>query len=156
MFGFLSKHPVGTIVLAFGLGVFALSFGIGKTQWGAESARLFPQMASIVIAVLGALYLRQEVLGQVEEPQPGAGERQLLWLAILGGIYIFAIGKFGYLLSTGAVFPIVLWIFGTRSVVALAASSIAAPMGFHILFFEILGLFSPRGAWFDLLNVLGM
>ncbi len=48
--------------------------------------------------------------------------------------------------------PVVLYIFGVRSRIGLAISVIVCPLIFHIIFFELLGVFPPYGEVFDLLD----
>ncbi|WP_209000640.1 hypothetical protein, partial [Labrenzia sp. DG1229] len=71
---------------------------------------------------------------------------------VIALLYQQSIRWFGYVLPTALAAPVVLFLFGIRSRVGLAVSVILCPLIFHILFFELLGVFPPYGEVFDLLD----
>lgn len=85
---------------------------------------------------------------------PASGTREILTLFLIALIYQQSFRWFGYLLPTAAAAPVVLYLFGVRSRLGLAASAILCPLVFHIIFFELLGVFPPYGEVFDLLDVI--
>ena len=58
------------------------------------------------------------------------------------------------MIATAVAAPLALWIFGVRSVVGLSAAAALCPAVYHMVFFELLGVFPPLGRWFDLLDVI--
>jgi hypothetical protein len=144
----------GAVLAALGLLAFLLSFQIGSEQWGAESARLFPQIVAAVLLLL-SLKLAFSSDGSDANTLPSKSEAaQVGSLFMLGLCYIFLIDKLGFLISTAVVTPLVCYLFGLRNPLRLLVTAIAAPVGLHVVFFELLGLFPPYGEWFDLLDVL--
>ncbi|NKB54400.1 MAG: hypothetical protein GKR97_19705 [Rhizobiaceae bacterium] len=75
----------------------------------------------------------------------------LLTVAVL---YVWLISKFGYLISTATIAPMVMWMFGMRNPLALVATAILCPATYHYTFFVALGVFPPYGEWFDLLDII--
>lgn len=144
----------GAALAALGLTAFVLSFRIGITQWGAESARMFPQIVAAGLLLLSA---RLAFLAAPEEDDslPAGPElAQIAQLFVLGVCYIFLIDKFGFLIATFFPTPVVFWLFGLRRPMGLLIATILTPVLLHIIFFELLGLFPPFGEWFDLLDIL--
>ncbi|WP_150526552.1 tripartite tricarboxylate transporter TctB family protein [Roseibium sediminis] len=151
----IKQFAPGAATLLIGLAAAVASFQIGLDYDGSWGPRIFPLMSAGVLILLGALMLRSAT------SEPGNTSPQesvprdpfiLLGLVIL---YLWLIGKVGYLISTAMVTPATLWLFGIRNPLALAFSALAAPAIFHLIFFELLGVFPPYGAWFDLLDVIG-
>lgn len=78
----------------------------------------------------------------------------ILGLFVIALLYQQFIRWFGYVLPTAIVAPVVLYIFGVRSWVGLAVSVVVCPLIYHIIFFELLGVFPPYGEVFDLLDAI--
>lgn len=158
----MADTAVGAGLVAIG-GLAALGgFAIAPDYDGSTTARIFPLLTALALAVTGGLMLRP---GTRTAPRalPGsgeAGERQASLrgpFAILGVTvgYLWLIGKIGYLLSTALAAPAALWFFGVRAPLGLLASAVLCPLVYHLIFFEALGTFPPYGAWVDPLLSLG-
>lgn len=145
----------GAALAALGMIAFGFSFAIGNVQWGGESARLFPQIVSLILVILA---IRLVFLAQTPtEASNTPSKSELVSIAQLltvGVVYVFLIDKFGFLIATATATPVVFFLFGLRSRFGLALTAIAVPVGLHVIFFELLGLFPPLGQWFDLIDVL--
>lgn len=145
----------GAAVVLVGFAAVVGSFWIARDYDGSWGPRIFPLMSATALILLGGLMLRSanttapEAAGEERIPR---GPFMLLALVVL---YLWLIGKLGYLLSTGLVTPAALWLFGIRNPIGLAIAAVAAPAVFHLVFFGLLGVFPPYGAWFDLLDVIG-
>ncbi|MEX0366366.1 MAG: tripartite tricarboxylate transporter TctB family protein [Ruegeria sp.] len=119
-------------------------------------AGIVPFAASVALLVLSGLVL----LGGLRATQTGpdiaqerdTGTLDILILFAVALIYQQSFRWFGYVLPTAIVAPVVLYIFGVRNWIGLAVSMIACPLIFHIIFFELLGVFPPYGEVFDLLD----
>ena len=119
-------------------------------------AGIVPFSASIALLVLSGLLL----IGGVRTTQSGhdiaegtdSGTLDILILFAIALIYQQSFRWFGYVLPTAIVAPVVLYLFGVRNWVGLAISVVACPFAFHIIFFELLGVFPPYGEVFDLLD----
>jgi putative tricarboxylic transport membrane protein len=150
-------HQTGPAIALLTMGVVAVtaSFWIPLDYDGSMGARIFPLMSAGVLILLGGLMLRPVKVDhetEVSQASIPTGPLMLLAVAVL---YLWLIGKLGYLISTGFVTPVALWLFGIRRPAGLVVGALAAPVIFHLIFFEALGVFPPYGAWFDLLNLNG-
>ena len=143
----------GAVLAALGLGAFLLSFGVGTHAWGAESARMFPQIVAVVLLVL-SLWLTFSPTTDGTELPDRPELVLVICLFLLGAGYTFLIDKFGFLIATFVATPVVFGMFGLRRPLGLLIAAVAVPAALHVVFFELLGLFPPFGAWFDLLDVL--
>jgi putative tricarboxylic transport membrane protein len=90
-----------------------------------------------------------------QAPQNNDGVLYISGLFAIALLYQQSIRWFGYVLPTALVAPIVLYIFGVRSWTGLAVSVVVCPLIYHIIFFELLGVFPPFGVVFELLTVIG-
>lgn len=111
--------------------------------------RVFPLISAAALILLGGLMLRPSTQKAPDLAPITHAQSTLLALLIA---YLWAIGKFGYLISTAFAAPAALWIFGIRNPVALVVAAVIMPIVYHLLFFKVLGVFPPYGAWFDLLD----
>lgn len=144
---------VGGILLMVGGVASYLSWHVGATPWGGESARLFPLIISLAIAAMSLLLLVQS-FGPVREALSlGKETRDVVFLSLIGIAYIALISKVGYLLATGLCAPLGFWIFGVRSWMGLILAALLCPLAYHLIFFVALGIFPPYGEWFDLLDL---
>ena len=119
-------------------------------------AGIVPFAASVALLALSSLLLlnglraTQTDHGVTEGHDTGTMDILVLFAIAL--FYQQSFRWFGYILPTAIVAPVVLYIFGVRSWIGLAVSVVACPLIFHIIFFELLGVFPPYGEVFDLLD----
>lgn len=118
-------------------------------------AGIVPFSASLALLGLASFMLGSTAFAGA--PKPGEDEKQpfpgnVIGLFVIALLYQQSIRWFGYVLPTALAAPVVLFLFGIRSRVGLAVSVILCPLIFHILFFELLGVFPPYGEVFDLLD----
>ena len=139
-------------MLVVGIGTVVATLWILLDHNGSWDARSFPLISAATLILLGGLLLRPSADEEAPATSIPRGPFYLLALVI---IYLWLIGKFGYLISTAAIAPVTLWLFGIRNPTTLAVAAIAIPAAYHVLFFEVLGVFPPYGEWFDLFDVIG-
>jgi len=143
---------IGIVLTTFGIAILIASFQIDKDPGGGWGARIFPMFGSIALLMVGILELRFGLRDTQARPDYIPSNILVLFGLAIG--YIFLIGKIGYLLSTGLVAPMVFLVFGVRNLIGLFASAVLCPVAYHLIFFELLGVFPPYGKWFDLLSVI--
>ncbi|WP_224826470.1 tripartite tricarboxylate transporter TctB family protein [Cognatishimia sp. MH4019] len=146
------SRTVGVALILIGIGATFVSMGIGLDQYGRWGARYFPLGGSLALLILGVAELWSA------KPSPKTDRQHLPAigaLLLLSVVYIWAISAFGYLLSTALAAPLALYIFGVRNLIGLCAAAVLCPAIYHSIFFVVLGVFPPLGAWFDLLDVIG-
>jgi hypothetical protein len=153
----LNLHQTGPAIALLATGAVALtaSFWIPLDYDGSMGARVFPLISAGVLILLGGLMLRPVKANEETEASHAGIPAGPLMLLALVVFYLWLISKLGYLISTGLVTPVALWLFGIRNPVGLAVAALTAPFTFHLIFFEVLGVFPPHGAWFDLLDLIG-
>lgn len=143
----------GALVL---MGLLAGYFGlqIPAEADGGTGARTFPYIGAASVTFLGALETWRGIRN--DAPPFALSDRggAIAGMLAVSVIYILMIGKIGYLVATGLAAPLAMWLFGMRQPLALLASAILCPIAYHLIFFELLGVFPPYGEWFDLLDVL--
>ena len=119
-------------------------------------AGIVPFAASVTLLALSGLVLmnglRLVQSRQVVVEERDTGTLDILILFAIALIYKQSFRCFGYVLPTAITAPVVLYIFDVRSRIGLAISVIVCPLIFHIIFFELLGVFPPYGEVFDLLD----
>ncbi len=119
-------------------------------------AGIVPFAASVALLALSGLVLmnglRLVQARQAAVEEGDTGTLNILILFAIALIYQQSFRWFGYVLPTAITAPVVLYIFGVRSRIGLAISVIVCPLIFHIIFFELLGVFPPYGEVFDLLD----
>lgn len=142
------------------LAVIALVGLLGAWQVPAASpgdtwAGIVPFSASLALLGLSAIMLGSSAFAGAsgrEEERKQPFPTDVIGLFFVALLYQQSIRWFGYVLPTAVAAPIVLFLFGVRNPVGLATSLILCPLVFHILFFELLGVFPPYGEVFDLLD----
>ncbi|WP_371229903.1 tripartite tricarboxylate transporter TctB family protein [Roseovarius sp. 2305UL8-3] len=147
---------IGSVILAIGLAALAASFQIEPDYSGQTGARAFPIMSAGALLLLGALQLfsaSRTDARPAPEKKKGGLRGPFLLLGLVGA-YLWLIGKLGYLIATGLVVPVALAMFGVRNPVGLVIAAVVVPAIYHLIFFELLGVFPPYGQWFDLLDVI--
>lgn len=118
-------------------------------------ARIFPYLASGAILIFGVLELVKGIRGA--DTTPFALTKvplDIVSLLVLAIVYVWLVTKLGYLIATGLVAPAALFLFGIRNPVGLLLAMVLCPVVYHVIFFELLGVFPPFGDWFDLLDVI--
>ena len=141
-------------MLVIGALFLSASFGIKVQEQGGIGPRVFPMAGSLLMAGLGLL----QIAGAWKSAASGTIlGKDLLPAAALAGlsvIYVIGITQVGYLLSTMAAAPAVLFLFGIRSPAGLILAAVMCPAVYHLIFFVGLGVFPPYGLQFDLLDVI--
>jgi hypothetical protein len=145
---------VGGVIAAFGLVALALGWSIEADAQGNANARIFPVMGAGVLVLLGLLEFRRGWLSDTRPLALGGDMPAVLSLLALACSYAWLISKLGYLLATGMIAPVAMWLFGIRNPLGLVAAAILCPAIYHLIFFELMGVFPPYGEWFDLLDVI--
>lgn len=143
---------IAAVLTMFSIAALAASFQIEKDPGGGWGARIFPLFGSGALLVVGLLELRNALQGKLPKSPPAAPSVWALLGLALG--YVWLIGKIGYLFSTALAAPLALWIFGIRRPSGLLLAAILCPAIYHLIFFELLGVFPPYGQWIDLLDIL--
>lgn len=143
---------IAAVLTVFSIAALIASFQIEKDPGGGWGARIFPLFGSGALLIVGLLEMRNALQGAVPHSKPAAPSVWLLLGLALG--YVWLIGKVGYLLSTAVAAPLALWIFGIRRPAGLLLSAVLCPLIYHLIFFELLGVFPPYGQWIDLLDIL--
>ncbi|WP_298922204.1 tripartite tricarboxylate transporter TctB family protein [uncultured Roseobacter sp.] len=147
---------VGAVLTVLGLaaGYYASLIPQGA-EGGIGGARIFPYIASGAILVCGILELLSGLRRQDTSPlrlTDIPGEIASLLAIAIG--YVWLVSKLGYLIATGLIAPLAMLLFGIRNPPGLMAAAILCPAIYHLIFFELLGVFPPFGEWFDLLDIL--
>lgn len=154
---------VAIVLIATGALVIFQSFQIPVTRVGGWGPRAFPVLAALGVVIAGLLVLIPALRGAaspaaqdsapVEGALPGA-IWSVLGLIALGSAYIWSLDKIGYLLATALVAPAAFALFGVRRPLPLVIAAIACPIAYQIIFFELLRVYPPRGAWIDIVDQL--
>ncbi|WP_318167829.1 tripartite tricarboxylate transporter TctB family protein [Roseobacter sp.] len=147
-----APRVVGVALILIGIGATLTSMGIALDQYGRWGARLFPLAGSAALILLGVAEFRNAAGASVVERRHLPTVAALLVVSVG---YVWAISAVGYLIATAAAAPAALAIFGVRYPLRLAAAALLCPLGYHVVFFELLGVFPPLGRYFDLLDVIG-
>lgn len=145
---------VGGVLTVFGVAAVVASFQINPDPDGSAGARIFPLVGSVSILVLGVLELTNGLRGRSGPLEMGRKAGPVFALLLLSLLYVWLIGRFGYLIATGVTAAAALWMFGIRSPIGLVIAAVLCPAAYHLIFFELLGVFPPYGEWFDLLDVI--
>ena len=74
----------------------------------------------------------------------------------VGGIFLFLFPRIGYLSSIAVLLAMIFMAVGERRVLRILMFSICGAIVFHILFVGVMGVFMPRGTWFDIATFLGV
>ncbi|NJM81121.1 MAG: tripartite tricarboxylate transporter TctB family protein [Tabrizicola sp.] len=141
---------VGGGLALLGLAAAASALFIPLGPGGDWGARLFPLMAAGTMAFAGLAEARRTAERSL---MPGAPVIPVVLLALLATLYVWLMGRVGFLISTAAIVPPTLWLFGIRRPLPLAIAALAVPLALHLAFFRALGVFPPSGQWFDLLDL---
>lgn len=85
---------------------------------------------------------------------PSSAVVEVFALAVLAFVYYGGLVLFGYVLPTLVVAPAVFAAFGMRGFGKLLAAAIVCPLLLYLLFFVVLGVYPPRGEWFDMMDII--
>ena len=153
----------GAIIALIGIGAIWGAWQVPVSSANETWAGLVPMVIACGLFFLGCAIVLARVF---DAPAPTVAEEQqakfslpadvlvVLGLLMLSLVYYQLIQLFGYLLATAVVAPIVLLVSGVRSYTGLAVSIVLCPLFFHIIFFELLGVYPPYGELFDLLDLI--
>lgn len=146
------------LVLAL-ISIFAIweAWQVPAASPGDTWAGIVPFSAALaLLALSGVMVLSatRQTAGDTSDDQDSNATLQIIGLFIIAMLYQQSFRWFGYLLPTALVAPVVLFMFGVRSRTGLALSAVLCPLAFHIIFFELLGVFPPYGEVFDLLDAI--
>lgn len=147
---------IGVVIFTIGLMAFVVSFQIEPDYSGQTGARAFPMISAGALMILGVFQVfgaTKACAGPASENVKGGIRGPFLFLGLIV-VYLWLIGKLGYLIATGLAAPVALAMFGIRNPLGLAMAAIVVPAIYHLIFFELLGVFPPYGQWFDLLDVI--
>lgn len=145
---------VGSALVLLGLAAGWFGLQIAPDTDGGHGARIFPLMASAAILLMGGLELRRGLAGDNTPIALSNSPSAILGLLALSVAYVFVVTKLGYLIATALAAPLAMWLFGMRSPLWLVVTALVCPVVYHLIFFELLGVFPPFGEWFDLLDII--
>ncbi|MEM6636925.1 MAG: tripartite tricarboxylate transporter TctB family protein [Pseudomonadota bacterium] len=151
----MRRYIESVVLTAIGaLGIWG-AWQVPAASSGDTWAGVVPFAAALaLIALAGIMALsaaRQPADGPVEST---SGMLDILILFAVALLYQQSLRWFGYILPTAIAAPIVLYLFGVRNWIGLGLSVVLCPLVFHVIFFELLGVFPPFGLVFDLLFYL--
>lgn len=149
-----SSVCVGAGLALLGLLAGWFAFQIPADTDGGIGARIFPYLGAGALALLGGLELRKGLAGAHKSAALTNRPMPILGLLAMAILYVWLITKLGYLIGTGLIAPLAMWVFGMRNPLGLLITAILCPAIYHYIFFELLGVFPPYGEWFDLLDVI--
>ena len=143
----------GLALAAVGVGLFWLTQDIRITEVGLVGPRFVPQVVSVLLTV-GGLALMISANGQSGDMKRNAPWRAA-GLVVIGLAHVYLTPLIGYLATSALVAAATLALFGIRDWRVLAAGTLALPLIMHLTFIELMGVFMPRGRWFDVLALFG-
>ena len=150
----MRAYAEGLVMAAISLVALWGAWQVPGATPGDTWAGIVPFSAGLALLLLSGLM----ILGASQQTASGeaktdhAATFEIIGLFLIALIYQQSFRWFGYLLPTAIVAPIVLYMFGVRSWIGLALSVVICPLVFHVIFFELLGVFPPFGEVFDLLD----
>ena len=154
-----ADRSLGLALVAIGVAACGSGLAIGGWAEGAWGPRTVPLLAAATLVASGAAVVLAAPFAGLASPvkhttQDGAprSEAAVAWLLGLAVLYLLAIDRIGYLAATLLMAPATFWLFGVRRPATLLVAALVVPLALHIVFFRILGVFPPLGAWFDLLD----
>jgi len=146
---------IGLFLSAIGGLACFLTLGMDTVSSDSHGAQIFPLIGSLLVLVFGLVEIIRAVRGNDSSVRLSNRPVIIFNLLLLCGTYLWGIHYFGYVLATAIAAPLIFWLFGNRTPLTLLAASFVIPFVFHLLFFELLGVFPPYGQWFDFLDLLG-
>lgn len=159
----ISRFSEAIILLLLGISAIWGALQVPPASANETWAGTVPMGAAIFLVII-ALWM---VLSELSVPSPKSGESDeakqasdnsatlhVISLFAVAIVYQQSMRWFGYVLPTAIVAPVVLALFGVRNLMGLALAVALCPLVFHVIFFELLGVFPPYGEVFDLLDFL--
>lgn len=150
----MRAYAEGLVMAAISLVALWGAWQVPGATPGDTWAGIVPFSAGLALLLLSGLIIlgasQQTATG--EDKTDHAATFEIIGLFLIALIYQQSFRWFGYLLPTAIIAPIVLYMFGVRSWIGLALSVVICPLVFHVIFFELLGVFPPFGEVFDLLD----
>lgn len=150
----MRAYAEGLVLTAISLVALWGAWQVPGATPGDTWAGIVPFSASLALLALSGLMIlgasQQTAMG--EDKTDHTTTFEIIGLFLIALVYQQSFRWFGYLLPTAVVAPIVLYTFGVRSWIGLALSVVICPLVFHVIFFELLGVFPPFGEVFDLLD----
>jgi len=142
----------GLFLAILGTGLFWLTQDVRITEAGLIGPRFVPQVVSVLL-VAGGLAL---VCGKTESSDSGVGPAPLraVSLILIGVAHVYLTPRIGYLATSALIAAATLTLFGVRDWRILLAGTLALPLIMHLAFIELMGVFMPRGRWFDVLSLI--
>lgn len=142
----------GFFLAILGTGLFWLTQDVRITEAGLIGPRFVPQVVSALL-VAGGLAL---VFGKTESRDSGVSPAPLraVGLILIGLAHVYLTPRVGYLATSTLVAAATLTLFGVRDWRVLFAATLALPLVMHLAFIELMGVFMPRGRWFDVLSLI--
>lgn len=156
----MSSTLEGGVVAVIGAGAVWGALQVPPAPAGETWAGLVPMVVAVSLLVFGIWMAFANIRSVATTPEGASetaanrGNFEVIGLFVLSLAYYQGIQMFGYLLPTAVAAPAALFFFGIRRPLALALSAIICPAVFHVLFFELLGVFPPLGEVFDLLDLI--
>lgn len=150
----MRSYAEGLVLTAISLVALWGAWQVPGATPGDTWAGIVPFSASLALLALSGLMIlgasQQTAMG--EDKTDHTATFEIIGLFLIALVYQQSFRWFGYLLPTAVVAPIVLYTFGVRSWIGLALSVVICPLVFHVIFFELLGVFPPFGEVFELLD----
>lgn len=142
----------GLFLAILGTGLFWLTQDVRVTEAGLIGPRFVPQVVSVLL-IAGGLAL---VFGKTESSASSVGPAPLraVGLILIGLAHVYLAPRIGYLATSALVAAATLALFGVRDWRVLLAATLALPLIMHVAFIELMGVFMPRGRWFDVLSLI--
>lgn len=150
---------ISVAIAAFGAAVWWGTLRIDTSAGLLEGPRLLPTLVASGLVVLSA-GLAVHAAGRLLARSPdGDGSSTAEWsgfirvaapLLALVFVYVALLNGFGYLLATALTAPTAFLLFGNRGWQQVVVLPVGLAVLFYVLFFQLLGMFDPPGAVFDL------
>ena len=163
------ERATGLVLAGSGVAVGIAALGIGEgldaASWGPRTVPLLAAAALVAAGLADAAsssgraatpHVSARACAEKDVPAVRAAGDPRLPLALFGVAVLYALlmARTGYLVSTALTAPAAFALFGLRRPAALLAAALLCPTVLHVAFFVFLGVFPPRGAWFDTLGWL--
>ncbi|QPH54623.1 tripartite tricarboxylate transporter TctB family protein [Pontivivens ytuae] len=142
----------GLCLAVVGAALLLLTYDIRLTEAGLIGPRFVPQ-AVCVLLIAGGLALAFGPTSPGGEAGPALPWRAAALVAVGIG-HVVLTPLIGYLATSAAVAGAAVVLFGARDWRVILATMLALPLALHLIFIELMGVFMPRGRWFDLLALL--
>ena len=154
----------GLILAVFSIIAIWGAWQIPAASAGDTWAGIVPMAAAIMLLLLAG-FLILGAIGQSDDSGDSSVNKkvdhtetgfpfEIIILFLLALLYQQSFNWFGYLIPTALIAPVLFYLFGVRSRLGLSLSVVLCPLAFHLVFFELLGVFPPFGEVFDLLSVI--